>query len=303
MRNSPSDSVVLQEAAGSITEMENGCMNTLEGLPQLSVGPTHGPTPSPDFGPEWGARYGQIPQAIWQVASFLDDLRDPLVVIDEFGRMCFVNRAFERFIGQSRSSLLGLDVSAVIETQVVDLTVGPRALSEPSFPLSRHTESGVATHPGKALFRRAGVGLAEVPVRWGDIASLDPIAVGVRYLLVVEPRPVVEAVLSRLDELRLLHHELAALLHENSDAMPPIAQGLAAIAVEGHTAIRAELSKREREILGLVADGKRVGTIATLLFLSENTVRNHLKRMYRKLDVSSLGELREHVVVSSLRRP
>ncbi len=58
---------------------------------------------------------------------------------------------------------------------------------------------------------------------------------------------------------------------------------------------RAPLSLREREIVQLVLDGNRVSTIASRLFLSENTVRNHLKRVYRKLGVSSLGELRESV--------
>jgi DNA-binding CsgD family transcriptional regulator len=58
-------------------------------------------------------------------------------------------------------------------------------------------------------------------------------------------------------------------------------------------AARAPLSLREREIMQMILDGNRVSTIASRLFLSENTVRNHLKRVYRKLGVGSLGELRE----------
>lgn len=55
------------------------------------------------------------------------------------------------------------------------------------------------------------------------------------------------------------------------------------------------LSKREREIFDLIVDGNRVATVASELFLSEHTVRNYLKRIYQKLDVHSLGELRELV--------
>jgi DNA-binding CsgD family transcriptional regulator len=53
------------------------------------------------------------------------------------------------------------------------------------------------------------------------------------------------------------------------------------------------LSLREKQILQLVGEGKRPSTIADLLFLSEHTVRNHLKRLYRKLGVHSAAELRE----------
>ncbi|MDJ0771726.1 MAG: LuxR C-terminal-related transcriptional regulator [Ilumatobacter sp.] len=60
-------------------------------------------------------------------------------------------------------------------------------------------------------------------------------------------------------------------------------------------ALLDKLSAREREIFDLVLDGKRVATIAKLLFLSENTVRNYLKRIYHKLGVHSLGELRERM--------
>jgi DNA-binding CsgD family transcriptional regulator len=61
---------------------------------------------------------------------------------------------------------------------------------------------------------------------------------------------------------------------------------------QGHAG-RPVLSIREREIMQLILDGNRISTIASSLFLSENTVRNHLKRVYRKLGVGSIGELRE----------
>src|ERR1041385_5888438 len=45
------------------------------------------------------------------------------------------------------------------------------------------------------------------------------------------------------------------------------------------------LTEREREILMWSAEGKSVSTIAEILSTSENTVKYHLKKLYRKFDV------------------
>jgi two-component system probable response regulator PhcQ len=51
------------------------------------------------------------------------------------------------------------------------------------------------------------------------------------------------------------------------------------------------LSLREREVLDLLAQGHRVSQIAKSLFISGHTVRNHLKAIFRKLDVHSQVEI------------
>ena len=56
-----------------------------------------------------------------------------------------------------------------------------------------------------------------------------------------------------------------------------------------------ELSEREREVLARLVAGSRVPVISEELFISANTVRNHLKAIYRKLDVASQSELIELV--------
>jgi len=51
------------------------------------------------------------------------------------------------------------------------------------------------------------------------------------------------------------------------------------------------LSAREAEVAELIARGNTVAHIAELLFVSENTVRTHVKRIYAKLDVHKKQEL------------
>jgi two-component system response regulator TctD len=55
----------------------------------------------------------------------------------------------------------------------------------------------------------------------------------------------------------------------------------------------ASLSPREGEVLRHLLEGYRVGTIARKLFISPHTVRNHLKKIFAKLEVRSQTELME----------
>lgn len=52
------------------------------------------------------------------------------------------------------------------------------------------------------------------------------------------------------------------------------------------------LSKREREIAELAARGLRNGEIAEMLHISEGTVKNHLKIVFRKLNIDRRSSLR-----------
>lgn len=47
------------------------------------------------------------------------------------------------------------------------------------------------------------------------------------------------------------------------------------------------LSARESEVMALIASGRSNGEIARELFLSEKTVKNHVNRIYAKLEVNS----------------
>jgi DNA-binding NarL/FixJ family response regulator len=51
-----------------------------------------------------------------------------------------------------------------------------------------------------------------------------------------------------------------------------------------------ELSQREKEVLSLLADGYNYQEIATSLFISVDTVRHHIRNIYKKLHVHSQSE-------------
>ena len=54
---------------------------------------------------------------------------------------------------------------------------------------------------------------------------------------------------------------------------------------------RKRISQREREVFEFMVAGESVSRIAATLHISEHTVRNHVKAIYRKLGVNSRVQL------------
>jgi DNA-binding NarL/FixJ family response regulator len=68
-----------------------------------------------------------------------------------------------------------------------------------------------------------------------------------------------------------------------------------------------ELTRTEREVGQLAADGRKNKEIAAAMFIAESTVEAHLSRVYRKLGVRSRAELagrfiREEAAKAAVRR-
>lgn len=86
----------------------------------------------------------------------------------------------------------------------------------------------------------------------------------------------------------------AKLLEAISEAYhggAPMSTQIARMVIESFkTTPHSDLTPRELEVLNQLCQGKSYKMIAEALFICEETVRRHIKNMYRKLEVSSKSE-------------
>jgi len=75
---------------------------------------------------------------------------------------------------------------------------------------------------------------------------------------------------------------------------------LPAATMNGRARERSPLSQREREIVGLVAQGFKNKEMAEKMFISEQTVKNHLHNIFDKLGVSDRLELALYAIHKKL---
>jgi DNA-binding NarL/FixJ family response regulator len=80
----------------------------------------------------------------------------------------------------------------------------------------------------------------------------------------------------------------------------PLDPALAQVAANAKPRERAQLSQREREIIVLIAQGYKNKEIAEKMFITEQTVKNHLHNVFDKLGVSDRLELALYAIHNSL---
>jgi DNA-binding NarL/FixJ family response regulator len=101
-------------------------------------------------------------------------------------------------------------------------------------------------------------------------------------------------------EIWLDSHTTAAVMRQFAAAPSPeptVSQ------VPGRVRERSPLSTREREIVGLVAQGYKNKEMAEKMFISEQTVKNHLHNIFDKLGVSDRLELALYAIHKGLHLP
>ena len=101
-------------------------------------------------------------------------------------------------------------------------------------------------------------------------------------------------------EIWLDSHTTAAVIRQfvaNEDAAPP-PQPLSGAPPRERE--RSPLSQREREIVALVAQGFKNKEMAEKMFISEQTVKNHLHNIFDKLGVSDSLELALYAIHNNL---
>jgi two-component system, NarL family, nitrate/nitrite response regulator NarL len=100
-------------------------------------------------------------------------------------------------------------------------------------------------------------------------------------------------------EIWLDSHTTAAVIRQfvaNDDAPAPMQQQQTA----PRDRERSPLSQREREIVALVAQGFKNKEMAEKMFISEQTVKNHLHNIFDKLGVSDRLELALYAIHNNL---
>jgi DNA-binding NarL/FixJ family response regulator len=96
------------------------------------------------------------------------------------------------------------------------------------------------------------------------------------------------ALRSTLDGEAAISRRLAMHLVQHYRSTPTAGMGL--------RPVRSSLTDREWQVLDLLSGGASTEDIARLLVLSTETVRSHLKNLYRKLDVRNRDEATEAAV-------
>lgn len=94
---------------------------------------------------------------------------------------------------------------------------------------------------------------------------------------------------------------LSTVLQGNSYLSPAICNKVVTGYLTGHGEAKEGptwevLTQREREVLKLIAEGKRTKEIATYLSLSPKTIEKHRTNLMRKLDLHSVSEVTVYAV-------
>jgi PAS domain S-box-containing protein len=223
-----------------------------------------------------------------ELAAVIDRINCGLVGRDAEGRIIFVNERLIQWLSYAREELLGRPVEVLF----------PPELSEVTRSEVRATEAGDMRARLSALQRKDSTTLPVVIIPQafededGKFAGIVSVVVDLGTIQTakrVGAAPV-EGLGARLDQIAEELHSLSLSATLTAPASVPLS----------HPDL-AELSRREVEVLGHLVAGERVASIAAELHISPHTVRNHLKSMFRKLDVSTQTELIE--CVRSLSQP
>jgi PAS domain S-box-containing protein len=233
--------------------------------------------------PDWKWAIAPTHEGLVQV---IQEMSCGFLVEDEKGHIVYANR---RILEWS-----GFDVTD-LEGQPVEILV-PEELHEALATERERTHEGDQRTRLSAFQRRNG--------------RTFPVAVSPQMIVNQDEEPIVLSLLIELGEVQTarpmgandgsLAAELAGVAMKLQSMTFAASVADSALTPVDHPLLK-ELSDREREVLSHLMAGSRVATIAQTLFISPNTVRNHLKAIYRKVGASSQNELIE--LIRGLLKP
>ena len=175
-----------------------------------------------------------------------------------------LSRVFERsgddeVVGQAGSVAEGLAMAAVLTPDVV---VTDLELPDGSgFDVVRRLRAASDT-----------IGLVVLTMHRGDEAVLAALEAGASAFLTKETRGT----------------DVVAAAHRAARSPRTfVATSLAGAVARGAAGTGARLTRREQQVLQLVAEAEGTAGIAQRLYMGESTVKTHLNRIFRKLGVSN----------------
>lgn len=83
---------------------------------------------------------------------------------------------------------------------------------------------------------------------------------------------------------------VGAAKHAHISPRTFVSSGLAGAMVRRATTEQVRLTKREQQVLDLLAEGLGAGQIARQLYLSESTAKSHIARIYQKLGAANRAQ-------------
>jgi PAS domain S-box-containing protein len=203
-----------------------------------------------------------------------------LIVEDEQGKILYVNKRILEWSGYQVHELEGKPVEILVPPELHEALSDERLLTHDGDQRTRL--SAFQRRDGRTFPVAVSPQIAETQT--GESVVL---ALLIDLGEVQTARPMGASPGSLVAELAVVAMKLQSMSFAAQISPPTV--------VPVDHPILSDLSEREREVLTHLMAGSRVATIATELFISPNTVRNHLKAIYRKVDVSSQNELIELV--------
>jgi PAS domain S-box-containing protein len=210
--------------------------------------------------------------------ALLDALGIAVLLVADDGTIELVNSEVERLLGLKADQLVGTRVNSGRFT-ISHIDGTPWSARERLF--STAIQTGRPTPQVEIIVQRPDgteIGLYAWARPIFHAGQSRPIGAAM-FLKHLTKEPAASGLQARLAALELAFEQLAPKMGATRSVTRPAPSDLAV------------LSNRERQVLMLFAAGLRVANIAEELYLSEHTVRNHLKGIFRKLGVSTQAEL------------
>jgi DNA-binding CsgD family transcriptional regulator len=232
------------------------------------------------------------PVAAMPVAGLLDQSSDAFVAVDLLGRRSYSNHVYDRLVGIDGQQVIGRwgpfpdwerDTEAAVRSAVVRLEAAYRAGHNLLLPVETALRHGSGQSARVTMHFQLLVGPIGQPEH--ALAVVKPVG----RLPWLDRRQNAEA-----ERIRALESVVQRVAVEISRVgVSPVAdRPVADLAADGRSRL-ADVSGREWEVLQQILLGRRVPAIADVLHISQHTVRNHLKAIFRKLGVRSQAELVE----------